>query len=77
LVITTKFTMTRIVNTITPITKLPPITRFPNASMTWPAALVPSWPCDRISRVEARLSASLSMVAISRTVGKAENSSGV
>ena len=45
--------------------------------MTWPAASVPSWPCARISRVEARLSASRSMVAISSTVGKAENSSGV
>ena len=73
---TTKFTITRIVNTITPMTKLPPITKLPNASMTWPAAAVPSWPCERISRVEARLSASRSMVEISSTVGKAENSSG-
>ncbi len=73
---TTKFTITRIVNTITPITKLPLITKLPNASMTWPAAAVPSWPCERISRVEARLSASRSMVEIRSTVGKAENSSG-
>ena len=34
LVITTKFTMTRIANTISPITKLPLITKLPNASMT-------------------------------------------
>ena len=74
---TTKFTITRIVNTMMPITKLPLITKLPNASMTWPAAAVPSWPCARISRVEARLSASRSIVEISSTVGKAENSSGV
>ena len=59
-----------------PITKLPLITKLPNASMTWPAAAVPSWPRARIRPVEARLSASRSMVAISSTVGKAENSSG-
>ena len=76
LVMTTKFTITRIVNTMMPITKLPLITKLPNASMTWPAAAVPSCPCARIRRVEARLSASRSMVAISSTVGKAENSSG-
>ena len=76
LVMTTKFTITRMVNTMMPMTKLPPITKLPNASMTWPAASVPSWPCARMRRVEARLSASRSMVAISRTVGKAENSSG-
>ena len=63
--------------TISPMTKLPPITKSPKASMTWPAAAVPSWPCARIRRVEATLSASRSMVAISSTVGKAENSSGV
>jgi hypothetical protein len=46
-------------------------------SITCPAASVPSWPRDRIRRVEARLSASRSIVAINSTVGKAENSSGV
>ena len=74
---TTKFTITRMVNTMMPMTKLPLITKLPKAWMTWPAASVPSWPCARIRRVEARLSASRSMVAISSTVGKAENSSGV
>ncbi len=44
--------------------------------MTWPAASVPSWPRDRISRVEARLSDSRSMVEIKRMVGNEENSSG-
>ena len=76
LVMTTKFTITRIANTIIPITKLPLITKLPKASMTWPAAAVPSWPCDRISRVEAMFSDSRSMVEISSTVGNAENSSG-
>ncbi len=76
LVMTTKFTITRIAKTMMPMTKLPPITKLPKASMTWPAAAVPSWPCDRISRVEARLSDSRSMVEISSTVGNAENSSG-
>jgi hypothetical protein len=73
---TTKFTITRMVKTMMPMTKLPPITKLPNASMTWPAAAVPSWPRARISRVEARLSARRSIVAMSSTVGKAENSSG-
>ena len=76
LVMTTKFTITRIANTIIPITKLPLITKLPKASMTWPAAAVPSWPCDRISRVEAMFSDSRSMVEIRSTVGNAENSSG-
>src|ERR1041384_3101248 len=76
LVMTTKFTMIRIVNTMMPITKLPLITKLPKAWMTWPAAEVPSWPCDRIRRVEARFSDSRSMVEIRSTVGNAENSSG-
>ena len=77
LVMTTKFTITRMANTMMPMTKLPPITKLPKAWMTWPAAPVPSWPCDRISRVDARLSDNRSIVEISSTVGKAENSSGV
>ena len=76
LVMTTKFTITRIVNTMIPMTKLPPITKLPNASITWPAALGPSWPWARMRRVDARLSDSRSIVEISSTVGKAENSSG-
>src|SRR5471032_1130808 len=65
------FTILVIVKTMMPMTKLPPITKLPNASMTWPAAAVPSWPCDRINRVEARLSDSRNMVEISRIVGNA------
>ena len=76
LVMTTKFTITRIANTIIPITKLPLITKLPKASMTWPAAAVPSWPFERISRVEAMFSDSRSMVEINRMVGNDENSSG-
>src|SRR5580693_3609115 len=76
LVMTTKLTVTRMAKTMMPMTKLPPITKLPNASMTWPAASEPSWPCDRISRVEARLSESRSIVEINRMVGNDENSSG-
>ncbi len=76
LVMTTKFTITRIVKTMMPMTKLPPITKLPKAWITWPAASVPSCPRARMRRVEARLSANRSMVAIRSTVGKAENSSG-
>ena len=38
LVMTTKFTITRIAKTMMPMTKLPLITNLPNAWMTWPAA---------------------------------------
>ena len=76
LVMTMKFTITRMAKTMMPMTKLPAMTNWPNASMTWPAALVPAWPFDRMRRVEARLRASRSMVAISSTVGKIVNSSG-
>ena len=48
----------------------------PKASITWPAASVPSWPCVRMRRVVARLSDSRSIVTISRTVGKVLKSSG-
>ena len=42
LVMTTKFTITRMMKTMMPMTKLPLITKLPKASMTWPAASVPS-----------------------------------
>jgi len=76
LVMTTKFTMTRIAKTMTPMTKLPCITKLPKASMTLPALPVPSCPWPRIRRVEARFSARRNIVAMRRTVGKALNSSG-
>ncbi len=76
LVMTTKFTTTRIVKTIAPMMKLPPMTKLPKAWMTWPAAAVPSCPWLRMRRVEARLSARRSIVDIRSTVGNDENSSG-
>ena len=76
LVITTKLTMIRIPKTIIPMTKLPPITKLPKASITCPAAPGPSWPSARISLVEARFRASRIMVAIRSTVGNELKSSG-
>ena len=76
LVMTTKLTITRMAKTMIPMTKLPCMMKPPKASITPPAASGPSWPCARISRVEARLSERRSMVAIRSTVGKAEKSSG-
>ena len=76
LVITTKFTITRMANTITPITTLPCMTKAPKAWMTSPAASVPSAPFERISRVEAILRPRRRRVVINSTAGKAENSSG-
>jgi len=59
-----------------PITKLPPMTKLPKAAITWPAASEPWWPSDKINRVDAKFSERRSIVAISRIVGKDENSSG-
>ena len=72
LVITTKFTTSRMKNTTRPMTKFPPIMKLPNASITWPAAPGPACPFDRMRRVDARFSDSRSIVAISRTVGNDE-----
>ena len=60
----------------TPTTKLPPTTNWPKAMMTWPAASTPSWPCIRMSRVEATLSDRRSSVSSSSSDGKTENSTG-
>ncbi len=76
LVTTTKLMMTRMVKTTRPIAKLPPRTNSPKASMTWPAASVPSPPRSRITRVEATFNASRNKVASSKTVGKAAKSTG-
>ena len=59
-----------------PTTKLPPTTNWPNAMITCPAAPTPSWPCMRISRVEATLSDSRSSVSTSSSDGNTENSTG-
>ncbi len=77
LVITRKFTVIRMTNTIVPMTKLSPITKLAKPAMTWPAAWWPSAPFDRMRRVVAMLSARRSRVANSSTVGKAEKSSGL
>ena len=77
LVMTTKFTSTKMAKTMMPITKLPLMTKLPKASITRPAAPVPSWPFDRIRRVDARLSASRETVAMSRIVGNELKSSGL
>ena len=76
LVTTTKLMMTRMVKTTTPMAKLPPSTNWPKASITLPAASVPSPPLSRITRVEATLSASRSRVATRITVGKEAKSTG-
>ena len=77
LVMTMKLMMTRMPKTMMPMTKLPPMTKPPKASMTRPAASVPSWPLARISRVEATLRDRRTMVASKRTVGKVLKSRGV
>ena len=76
LVITRKFTVIRIRNTIVPITKSPLMTKLAKPSMTWPAASVPSAPLERIKRVVAMFSDRRIIVAISKIVGKDEKSSG-
>ena len=73
-VMTTKLTITRMPNTINPMTTLLPMMKPPKASMTRPAASVPSCPLARMSRVDARFSARRSIVAMSRMVGKTLNS---
>jgi hypothetical protein len=76
LVITMKFTVMRMMKTIVPIRKSPPITKEEKPAMTLPAACVPSWPWDSTRRVVAMLSDRRRSVAISRMVGNAEKSSG-
>ena len=75
-VMTMKFTTKRMENTISPITTSPPIRKPPNAATTCPAALSPSLPCDRISRVVATFSDRRSSVVSSNNVGKLVKSRG-
>ena len=77
LVMTTKFTITRMEKTIMPMMKLPPMTKPPKASITLPAAWVPSCPWARIRRVDARFRDKRTMVANKRTVGNELNSRGL
>ena len=74
LVMTMKFTNVMIENTMTPMTKLLPMMKPPNASITLPAASVPLCPSVRIRRVDARLRARRNNVAISNTTGNELNS---
>ena len=74
--ITTKLMITRIANTMMPITKLPEAMNRENPSITPPAARVPVWPSDRISRVDATLSESRSIVTTRSSVGKLLKSTG-
>ncbi len=53
----------------TPITNSPPTTKSPKAWMTLPAASSPSWPYNRISRVDEMLSARRSKVNSSSNDG--------
>ena len=76
LVITTKLITTKMMKMVIPMTVSPPMRNSPKAVMTAPAGWPPSWPCPRISRVEAMLSPSRNMVAISRIVGNAASSNG-
>ena len=55
---------------------MPPIRKWPNDSITLPAASGPVWPSSSTTRVEATFSDSRSSVVISSTVGKAAKSSG-
>ena len=73
---TMKFTTSRIANRMSPITTSPPIKKPPNAATTFPAAVGPSLPCDRMRRVVATFSDSRSSVVSSRSVGKLVKSSG-
>jgi hypothetical protein len=73
---TTNWMTMRTRKTTMPTTKLPPTTNSPKAMITLPAALVPSWPCIRMSRVDATLSDSRRSVRSSSSEGKTENSTG-
>jgi hypothetical protein len=77
LVTTTKLMTTRMANTIRPTAKLPPIRKWPKASITWPAAPGPVWPSSSTTRVEATFSDRRSSVVTSSTDGKAAKSSGL
>src|SRR5258706_4963382 len=60
----------------TPMTYLPPTTKFQKASMTCPAARVPELPCSKMRREEEMFSARRNSVISSRVVGKTLNSTG-
>ncbi len=75
-VITMKLMIIRITNTTMPTAKLPPTRKWPNASITWPAASGPVWPSSSTTRVDATFSDRRSSVENSSTLGNAAKSSG-
>jgi hypothetical protein len=76
LVTTMKLITVRIVKTMMPTAKLPPIRKLANDSITLPAASGPVCPCISTARVDATFSASRNIVAKRRTEGNDEKSSG-
>jgi hypothetical protein len=76
-VMTTNWMITRMMNTTSPTTKLPPTTNWPKEWMTVPAESGPSWPCRRMRRVEATLRPSRNSVSTRSRAGKIENSTGL
>ena len=76
-VTTTKLMTTRIAKTIKPTAKLPPMMKWPKASITCPAAPGPVWPSISTTRVDATLSDRRSSVVSINTLGSAEKSSGL
>ena len=75
LVMTVKFTTSRIMKMTMPTTRLPPTAKRPKVSMRWPAAPGPSAPRVRMSLVVATFRARRKRVTTSRRDGKTENSS--
>ena len=71
-----KLMIIRITNTTIPTAKLPPTRKWPNDSMTWPAASGPVWPSSNTIRVDATFSDKRSNVENSSTAGNAAKSSG-
>ena len=51
--------------------------KLPKASIIWPAASFPVWPCPNTTLVEATFKANLSTVAINSRLGKLEKSRGL
>ncbi len=75
LVMTAKFTTSRMTKMTMPTTRLPPTAKRPKVSMRWPAAPGPSPPCRRMRRVVATLSARRKRVVMRSREGKTEKSS--
>ena len=69
LAMTMNWTIVMMMNTTKPTTMLPPTTRLPKASITWPASAV-----SRMTLVDAMFSARRNMVVNSSSVGKVESS---